>query len=137
MKWRSQIIAMVLIGCVLITPVDSFAKKNALYETTTASEGRREYGNILIVWKSSGSAVALDVTITMGTALIGSMHFTPDTLKQSLKYSNPPQSATGVFVVEFNATGTGGKLYVENLKWASTGSEGNVTSLVGIWSTSK
>ncbi len=75
--------------------------------------------------------------MTMGTAPIEMMHFTPDTLRHTLNYSNPPQSATGTFIVEFNALGDGGKLYCENFKWKTISGESNLTGFIGAWQIAK
>ena len=135
MKLYYQIIVMTWICCIMLTAGNTLATERFINTGNTTLDGRREYGNILICWKASTSEVSVNVTVTIGTALIGAMHFTPDTLQQSLDYSNPPQSATGTFIIEFNATGRGGKLYVEDLKWVTKSNEGNVTGLIGLWPT--
>ncbi len=136
MKFRCHIVVIILSSCSFFSG-KVFSAEVIGTEVKTISEGKREYGNILIVWEPSTIDTSVNVTITMGTALIGAMRFTPDTLKQSLNYSNPPQAVTGIFIIEFNATGKGGKLYVENLTWKTKSNKGDVTSLIGIWSLNK
>lgn len=137
MKFLFQIVVITLGICIFFSSGNVSSAEGIVNTDNTTSEGKIEYGNILIVWKASADEVSANVTITMGTYLIGEMHFTPSTLKQSLDYSNPPQSATGVFIIEFNATGRGGKLFAENFVWKNKSNNGNVTSLIGTWSLDK
>ena len=137
MKFHYHIVVITLSCCSFFFSGHAYSSEGIGTDVKATSVGKREYGNILIVWEPSTVDVSVNVTITMGTALIGAMHFTPDTLKQSLNYSNSPQAATGIFIIEFNATGKGGKLYVENLKWETKSNKGDVTSLIGIWSLNK
>jgi len=99
--------------------------------------GTATYGNILIKWVASTSETSLSVTISSGGALIGSMTFTPTTLNQKLKYSNPPQSASGNFTAQFSADGKSGQLSCSDFVWDLTsGKGGPITGLIGIWNTS-
>jgi len=135
MKKNSSVFALIITCCLFFITVNAHEIGSGLTEHNNG--GERAYHNILIAWEPSTSEIAVTVTVTMGTALIGSMKFTPDTLKQTLNYSNPPQLATGMFVIEFNAKGDGGKLFAENLNWITKSNTGNVTSLIGMWSISK
>ena len=135
MKLNALLISLIFVRCFFFTSTTTFAVENTTNNVIATSEGERAFGNILIVWEPAANEIAVNATVKMGGALIDVMHFTPDTLKQSLNYCNPPQSATGTFVVEFNATGEGGKLYVENLNWVTKSNTGSVTTLVGVWST--
>jgi len=134
-KWHWPLIVMTMLSFLLFNAGHALGTQEIVNPVNTASKTKSGYGNILIVWTPSTTDIAVKVNVTMGTALIGAMRFTPDTLQQSLNYSNPPQSATGSFIIEFDATGQGGKLYVENLKWITKSNQGNVTGLVGLWST--
>jgi hypothetical protein len=123
-------------GCLLLAACASssqLAQPPRPLQQPASGQQVRVFDNIVIGWAPAPSGVAVDVTVTMGTALIEELHFTPDTLRKNLNYSNPPQMARGVFTVEFNASGNGGKIYCENLEWKTVGSGGAVTGLVGIW----
>ena len=124
------VVGLLLVGGTLL-PVD-FAHTETL-ATTASSVATRQYGNVLIKWEPNLTDIPLTVTITMGAALIEVMHFTPDTLQHTLNYSNPPQSATGSFIVEFNASGKGGKLYCADFIWKTMSGAGNITSFIGTW----
>jgi hypothetical protein len=124
---------ILLVGCILLPINNICLAEEVEHAEASISELYRQYGNILIKWEPSKTDVSLRVTITIGTALIEVMHFTPDTLKYELDYTNLPQSATGAFLVEFSATGAEGKLYCKNFKWQTISNNGDVTGLIGIW----
>jgi hypothetical protein len=98
-----------------------------------SSEGSRTYSNILVKWTGSSSSASLDVEITAGGSLIGSMTLTQDTQSNNLNYENNAETASGEFTAEFNAAGNGGKLYCKDFKWDLTSGKGNTTGLIGTW----
>ncbi len=102
-----------------------------------SNTGSRTYGNIVVKWTASTTGSAVSVAITAGGAQIAQLGFTPDTLNQYLNYANPPQSASGKFLVTFSPDGQSGQLSCENFIWNIDGQIGGpVTGFIGSWSLS-
>ncbi len=102
-----------------------------------ANTGSRTYGNMVVKWTASTTGSAVSVAISSGGAQIAQLEFTPDTLNQYLTYQNPPQFATGRFMVTFSADGKSGQLSCENFVWDINKQPGGpVSGFIGTWSLS-
>ena len=102
-----------------------------------SSTGSATYSNMVVTWTASTTQASLNVIVKSGGTLIGDMTFTPTTLNNNLNYSNPPQSASGLFSAQFGPDGTSGTLSCSGFKWSVTSGDGGpITGLVGVWDAS-
>lgn len=95
--------------------------------------GFNTFGNTVISWVPSISEKLIEITVTMGGAVIQKQKLTPNSNTMAYNGVSGPNKSQGRLSAEFDASGRSGHIYGE-LTWTSQQSESQYSGMIGTWS---